>query len=93
MSKDLNKERKVTVRYNDEQEQILTRLMRKYNISKSECFRQGIYLYEEPNKYDMLPSLCGISSVVNEMLERGNFNEEDKKYFQQEVNEIWQQLL
>lgn len=87
-----NKEKKVTVRCTREDEQQLLEVMSRYNISQSECFRRGLYMFDRENNCDIIKSLCNISSVINEMLEVGNFKEEDKNRFREEVNGIWQQL-
>lgn len=87
-----SKEKKVTVRCTEEDEQQLLRIMDKYKISQSECLKRGLYMFDAKNNYDILQSLCNISSVVNEMLEIGDFKEEDKIRLREEVNEIWQQL-
>ena len=92
MGKSENKEYKTTVRYDGEFDKILTKMSHEYHISKSECMRQGILRLKNPAKANVLPQLCRVCSVVNEMLEKSTMNEEEKEYLKGELKEVWEQL-
>lgn len=88
----VGREKRKTFRCGDEEEQILEKNAKKYNISESECIRLAILNLEQKEKIDALQQLCNMCSVLNKTMEKYEFKEEDKEILNKEMKAVWQEL-
>lgn len=83
---------RVTFRYGEDLGRMMYEIMKRDHIDKSECIRRGIIALYKPNNSNLLPELCRLCSLVNNVIEESNMSEESKMYYGKELNNIWQQL-
>lgn len=87
-----NRSKKITVRYSEEEKQILDEKALIYNMTKSEVVRLGIRKLNERGVMDILPQLCKVCSIVNEIFECAEVNEKIKDNLRKELNNVWKIL-
>lgn len=81
-----------TFRYDIDTGLMMHEIMERDHISMSECLRRGIVALYKPNNSSLLPELCRLCSLMNQVIEESNMAAEEKEYYGKELNGIWQRL-
>ena len=83
---------RITFRYREDIGMMMYEMMERDHTDMSGCIRNSIIAAYKPNNSNLLPELCRLCSLMNQVIEESKMPVEAKEYYGKELNHIWQRL-
>ena len=87
-----SKECKTTIRLTEEENIMYTMEAKRRGLAKSEFIRVAVNSYLKSSSNNLVSSVCQLSTVCNQIMERERLDAELRISLEGCVNAVWQQL-